>query len=86
MDVWHSLWFLRPLIVLVMACPFLIFPALLSLRKKHRAADNDDAADHEFENRCNAMQDDDSPHRLGWRLGGRGEYSAIEVIEPSKQN
>jgi hypothetical protein len=29
MDIWHSLWFLRPLIVLVMACPFLIFPALL---------------------------------------------------------
>ena len=56
MDVWHSLWFLRPLIVLVMACPLLIFPALLSLRKStvrprtvsERERDSDDAPGHEF--------------------------------------
>jgi hypothetical protein len=40
MDTWHTLWVLRPLIVLVMAAPFLIIPALVSLFRKHRGADN----------------------------------------------
>jgi hypothetical protein len=34
-DIWHTLWFIRPLMVLVIACPFLIIPALLSLLRKY---------------------------------------------------
>jgi hypothetical protein len=40
MDIWHKLWFLRPLIVLVMAGPFLIIPALFSLFRKRRGGEN----------------------------------------------
>ena len=39
MDSWHTLWFLRPLIILVMATPTLIIPVLLGLRKKRPDAE-----------------------------------------------
>jgi hypothetical protein len=40
MDLGHSWLLLRALIILAIACPFLIFPALLSLRKKRPDPDN----------------------------------------------
>jgi hypothetical protein len=38
-DSWHTLWILRPLIILVMATPTLIIPVLLGLRKKRPDAE-----------------------------------------------
>ena len=71
MDNWHAFWFLRPLIIIIMASPTLIIPALLALRKKRPEAGE----------RSETQTDQKSPSLLSasgtWRTDSDGGTPSI---------